>query len=295
MKNLPLQGAVDLAALAAAKSQSAQPKPASPFIVDVTDQTFEELLTQVSTRVPVILDLWATWCQPCKQLSPVLEKLAVEGNGAWVLAKIDVDANPGIAQAFKVQSIPSVYLVMAQKVQPLFQGVQPESALRQIIEQITILAKEQNLPGLDLPDQEAAEEEEEEVEANDPAADLLMAGELDAAEKIYQERLMANPADADAKSSLALISLQRRVAGTDLTNLKVPTATDVSARLVFADSLILQGSHEQAYALLIESIKAVVGVERDEIKARLLELFEIADPADPVLLNARRALASALY
>lgn len=291
MKNLPLQGAVDLAALAAAKSQAAQPKPSSPFIVDVTDQTFEELLTQVSTRVPVILDLWATWCEPCKQLSPVLEKLAVEGNGAWVLAKVDVDANPGIAQAFKVQSIPSVYLVMAQKVQPLFQGVQPESALRQIIEQITILAKEQNLPGLGLPDQEAAEAAEE----NDPAADLLMAGELDGAEKIYQERLAANPADADAKSSLALISLQRRVAGLDLTNLKVPAATEVSARLVFADSLILQGSHEQAYALLIESIKAVVGAERDEIKARLLELFEIADPADPVLLTARRALASALY
>ena len=291
MKNLPLQGAVDLAALAAAKSQAAQPKPSSPFIVDVTDQTFEELLTQVSTRVPVILDLWATWCEPCKQLSPVLEKLAVEGNGAWVLAKVDVDANPGIAQAFKVQSIPSVYLVMAQKVQPLFQGVQPESALRQIIEQITILAKEQNLPGLGLPDQEAAEAAEE----NDPAADLLMAGELDGAEKIYQERLAANPADADAKSSLALISLQRRVAGLDLTNLKVPAATDVSARLVFADSLILQGSHEQAYAVLIESIKAVVGAERDEIKARLLELFEIADPADPVLLTARRALASALY
>lgn len=291
MKNLPLQGAVDLAALAAAKSQAAQPKPSSPFIVDVTDQTFEELLTQVSTRVPVILDLWATWCEPCKQLSPVLEKLAVEGNGAWVLAKVDVDANPGIAQAFKVQSIPSVYLVMAQKVQPLFQGVQPESALRQIIEQITILAKEQNLPGLGLPDQEAAEEDE----ANDPAADLLMAGELEGAEKIYQERLAANPADADAKSSLALISLQRRVAGLDLTNLKVPAATEVSARLVFADSLILQGSHEQAYALLIESIKAVVGAERDEIKARLLELFEIADPADPVLLTARRALASALY
>lgn len=291
MKNLPLQGAVDLAALAAAKSQTAQPKPSSPFIIDVTDQTFEELLTQVSTRVPVILDLWATWCEPCKQLSPVLEKLAVEGNGAWVLAKVDVDANPGIAQAFKVQSIPSVYLVMAQKVQPLFQGVQPESALRQIIEQITILAKEQNLPGLGLPDQEAAEADE----VNDPAADLLMAGELDGAEKIYQERLAANPADADAKSSLALISLQRRVAGLDLTNLKVPAATDVSARLVFADSLILQGSHEQAYALLIESIKAVVGAERDEIKARLLELFEIADPADPVLLTARRALASALY
>lgn len=291
MKNLPLQGAVDLAALAAAKSQTAQPKPSSPFIIDVTDQTFEELLTQVSTRVPVILDLWATWCEPCKQLSPVLEKLAVEGNGAWVLAKVDVDANPGIAQAFKVQSIPSVYLVMAQKVQPLFQGVQPESALRQIIEQITILAKEQNLPGLGLPDQEAAEADE----VNDPAADLLMAGELDGAEKIYQERLAANPADADAKSSLALISLQRRVAGLDLTNLKVPAATEVSARLVFADSLILQGSHEQAYALLIESIKAVVGAERDEIKARLLELFEIADPADPVLLAARRALASALY
>lgn len=292
MNKLSLQGAVDLAALAAAKSQASQPKPTSPFIVDVTDQTFEELLIQVSTRVPVILDLWATWCEPCKQLSPVLEKLAVEGNGAWVLAKVDVDANPGIAQAFKVQSIPSVYLVMAQKVQPLFQGVQPESALRQIIEQITLLAKEQNLPGLGLPKQEVAEAE---VEVNDPAADLLMAGDLDSAEKIYQERLAANPVDTDAKSSLALISLQRRVAGIDPTNLQVPAVTDVPARLVFADSLILQGSHEQAYALLIESIKAVAGAERDEIKARLLELFEIADPADPVLLTARRALASALY
>lgn len=291
MKNLPLTGAVDLAALAAAKTQAAQPKPNSPFIVDVTDQTFEELITQVSTRVPVILDLWATWCQPCKQLSPMLEKLAIEGNGSWVLAKVDVDANPGIAQAFKVQSIPSVYLVMAQKVQPLFQGVQPESALKQIIEQILLLAKEQNLPGLGLPQ----EPTEAAVEIEDPAADMLLAGDLDGAEQIYRERLSANPADLDAKSSLALIALQRRVAGIDTTNLPLPAVSDISARLIYADSQILLGNHEQAYALLIESIKAASGAERDEIKTRLLELFEIADPADPVLLSARRALASALY
>lgn len=291
MKNIPIQGAVDLAALAAAKSQASQPKPNSPFIVDVTDQSFEELLTQVSTRVPVILDLWATWCQPCKQLSPMLEKLAIEGNGSWVLAKVDVDANPGIAQAFKVQSIPSVYLVLAQKVQPLFQGVQPESALRQIIDQILQIAKEQNLPGLGLP----KIEETEIAEPEDEAADFLIAGDLDNAEKLYRERLSVNPTDTDAKSSLALIALQRRLASVNISELKLPAVDDVSARLTYADSQILIGNHEQAYEILIQTIKALSGADRDEVKTRLLELFEIADPADPILLAARRALASALY
>lgn len=291
MKNLPLHGAVDLAALAAAKSQAATPKPNSPFIVEVTDQSFEQLLTQVSTRVPVMLDLWATWYEPCKQLSPLLEKLAVEGNGSWVLAKVDVDANPAIAQALKAQSPASVYLALAQRVQPLFQGLQPESALRQIIEQILLIAKEQNLPGLGIPTGDL----EPDQEPDDPAEDLLMAGDLVGAEKIYRERLSANPADNDAKSALALIALQQRVSGIDLASLELPEPTNVTARMQFADGQILLGNYQYAYQLLIESVKATSAADRDQIKQRLLELFEIADPADPVVLAARRELANALY
>lgn len=289
MSNLPIHGAVDLAALAAAKAPAAE-KVNSPFVVDVTDQTFEELLTQVSTRVPVILDLWATWCQPCKQLSPILEKLAVEGNGSWVLAKLDVDANPAIAQAFKVQSIPSVYLLLGGQVQPLFQGVQPESAIKELISQILKVAKDQNLPGLtDATDSVA------EPEPVDPAEEKLLAGDLAGAESLYRERLQSNPGDSDAKAGLALISLQLRIQGMDLVDSELPAITDIAGRLNWADCQIALGKADRAYQALIETIANTVGAEREPVKARLLELFEIADPADPAVLAARRSLASALY
>jgi putative thioredoxin len=290
-QNIPLQGAVDLAALAAAKTAAQQPPQTSPFIIDVTDQMIEQVVTGLSMQVPVLMDLWATWCQPCKQLSPILEKLAIEGNGSWVLAKVDVDANPGIAQAFQAQSIPAIYLVLAGKAQPLFQGVQPESVIKQLIEQILELAKKENLPGLGMPASEANEMQD----VADPAEDLLMSGDLVGAAQIYTERLKANPADSDAKSALALIELQQRMAGKDLSNMQLPEVADVAKRLDFADSQILVGNHEAAYRALIETVIATAAAERELVKQRLLELFEIAEPADPVVLAARRALASALY
>ena len=291
-KNIPLQGAVDLAALAAAKTAAQAPPVNSPFVIDITDQMIEQVISQLSMQVPVILDLWATWCQPCKQLSPILEKLAVEANGSWVLAKVDVDANPGIAQAFQAQSIPSIYLVLAGKVQPLFQGVQPESAIRQLLEQIMQVAKDQNLPGLEI---ESDLQATAPVEIEDPAADLLMSGDLAGAAKIYTERIKNNPADGDAKAALALIALQLRAAGKDLSNLQLPEVTDLAARMDYADAQILAGNHDAAYELLIATIKATAGDEREQVKQRLLELFEIAEPADPIVLSARRALANALY
>src|SRR5258705_9305315 len=124
---------------AAAANGAAGPPPAGPggpMIIYVTEATFQTEVLERSMTTPVIIDFWAEWCEPCKQLSPVLEKLAVEGAGSWVLAKIDVDSNQRIAQAFRVQGIPMVFAVVGGQPVDAFTGVVPESQLRPWIEAV---------------------------------------------------------------------------------------------------------------------------------------------------------------
>ena len=148
-----MRGAVDLSALAAARdaqSQAAARKTdpnAARVIIDVTEATFESQVIATSQTVPVVVDLWATWCGPCKQLSPILEKLAVEYAGRWVLAKVDVDAQQQIAAAFQVQSIPTIVAVIKGQVLPLFQGALPEPQVRQYIEELLRVAGEAGVAG----------------------------------------------------------------------------------------------------------------------------------------------------
>src|SRR5258706_5322179 len=146
------RGAVDLGALLPPPAPPAGPTPVSApgragdsgtptfhddsMIIEVTEATFQADVVERSMTTPVVIDFWAEWCQPCKQLTPLLEKLAREGAGSWVLAKIDIDANQRIAQAFGIQSIPTVYAVVGGRPVDTFSGVVPEAQLRPWISSI---------------------------------------------------------------------------------------------------------------------------------------------------------------
>ena len=151
-ESIHVRGAVDLGALAAQReaqqrAATAAASGATVAVVDVTEETFEAAVLQQSMTVPVVLDLWAEWCQPCKTLSPILEGLAAEYGGRFVLAKVDVDANQRIAQAFQVQSIPSVFAVIQGQPLPLFQGALPEPQVRQYIDALLAEAAKAGVAG----------------------------------------------------------------------------------------------------------------------------------------------------
>lgn len=305
-----LQGAIDLGAVAAAReaqakaAQAAAQRAADPvasnLIIDVTTASFEADVITQSMSVPVVVDLWATWCEPCKQLSPILEKLALEYDGRWILAKVDVDAEQQIAAAFQVQSIPTVYVVIGGQVAPMFQGAMPESQVRQVLEAVLAEAEKAGITGRVATSDQADGEDTQAIQPpSDPRFDAaeaaLESGDWAKAIDAYKEILSVTPGDAIAKIGLLNVNLLQRTDGRDLAEDIEKMTLETDSVLRAADATFLMGDFADAFALLIEHLKNVTGAQRDQTRERVLELFEIAGPADPSVVKARTALTNALF
>ncbi|HEX6754796.1 MAG TPA: tetratricopeptide repeat protein [Mycobacteriales bacterium] len=313
-----LAGAVDLSALRAraeardraeaqaqeqARARANGEAPAAPVaVVDVTEATFQTEVLDRSFQVPVVLDLWAEWCGPCKQLSPVLERLATEGGGTWVLAKIDVDANQAIAQALRVQGIPAVKAVFQGQILGEFTGALPEAQVRQFIDAVV----EATGPAAGAPDGPAApgapgaapvappEPEDPRVVA---AEDATAAGDFDAAARIYQDILAAEPAHARAAEALREVDLLRRItsAPPDAVARADAAPDDVDAQLAAADVELADGDVESAFSRLLDTVRRTTGSDREWARTRLVDLFGVVGTDDPRVATARRDLSRALY
>lgn len=295
-----LAGAVDLAAVkarseAAARAAQAPGPGAGEYVIDVTEATFQSAVIDRSFQVPVLVDLWADWCQPCKMLSPILEKLANEAAGGWVLAKVDTEANPRIAQALQVQSIPTVYAVIAGQLVPGFQGALPEPQVREFVGAVLKAAQQADLSGpasgADAPVQPPSDPR------FDAAEQALADGDYETAAQRFQAILDAEPANADAALAVRQVRLLQRVDKLDASAVERADAApdDVQAQLSAADYAMAAGDADAALRRLLAAVKRTSGEDRDAARDRLVEYFDILGPDDPRVPPARRELANALF
>lgn len=309
-----LSGAVDLSGLKARAEANANAgrAPTAPraggeqsasdgtYIIDVTEATFQAEVIERSLQVPVVVDLWAEWCGPCKQLSPVLERLAEAANGAWVLAKVDIDANPRIAQLFGVQSIPMVVAIAGGQPVEAFAGAQPEPTVRQWLAGL-LDALRDRLPGIRAAESGTAVEQEPEPEPEDDrftaAETAFERGDFPAAEAAYQAILDAEPGNELAKAALAQVRFLARAESTDPSVIvRADTSPDdLDAQLAAADIELAEQRIEQAFARLLGTVRRTSGDERDKARTHLVSLFDLFAPDDPRVAKARRELASALF
>ncbi|MFH0242326.1 tetratricopeptide repeat protein [Streptomyces sp. HK10] len=327
-RNMSMSGAVDLAAVKAAgeakqKAEEARARAARQqggaggagaggaapvsLVIDVEEADFEQEVLQRSAEVPVVIDFWAEWCGPCKQLGPLLERLAHEYAGRFLLARIDVDRNQMIFQQFGVQGIPAVFAVVAGQALPLFQGAAPEQQVREVLDQLVQVAEQRfgitGISGVPVEDGESGEQAPAEPGTpEDPALaaahSALDAGDLGGAIQAYRNVLAGDPASTEARLGLAQAELLQRVQGLDAAQVRKDAAgspADARAQLRAADLDLAGGHVEDAFGRLVETVRRTAGDDREAARVRLLELFEVVGHEDPRVVAARGALARVLF
>ncbi|GAA3992590.1 tetratricopeptide repeat protein [Thermobifida alba] len=304
-----MHGAVDLGARKAALEREAKRQAeaasgtANPYAVDVTEENFQRDVLERSLQAPVVLVLLAGWSGESKQTEQALDKLATEAQGQWLLAKVDAEASPQLAQALRAQGVPALYLTLGGQIQPLAAGPMNEDQLRDLLSQVFAALRQQGVLPQDYTGVGPAQPAEQEQEPQrDPvqaeAAEAVQRGDFAAAEAAYTAALEKDPGNGDYTMGLAQVRLLARVRDLDVNAIRKAAAddpADVDAQCAVADLDMYGGKVEDAFARLVATVRRTGDEDRDRARKHLLGLFEVLPAGDPRVAKARRNLTSALF
>jgi len=277
--------AFDLSSLNKPKVDTSVPMPG----IEVSVENLSNEILPLSLVRPVIVLMWTSRSPESVDMVKTLGKLEADYKAAFALARVDIDANPEVAQAFQTKSVPYAVAIIAEQMVPLFEQAYPEAQVKMVIDKVLTLASEQGVG-------QAPVEQIEPEEAD--AMNALESGDYVAAEVAYKKWLARKPSENLAKLGLAQTQLLMRTEGLDLDTLiaqSTASPTDIDLQLKAADVEIVNGGVEAAFTRLLHAVKATQGDERTKIKNHLLDLFALVDPSDPRLAAARKELASALF
>lgn len=305
-----LRGAVDLSSL---KRPAPQAGPASgagstsadgaSLVVEGTDASFRDVV-EASAQHPIVMVLWSRRLKESADFLSTFGSVARRYAGRFQLVTVDVDANPGILQAFQVQAVPVSFAFVQRQPVPLFEGAQPEAQITAVIDQVLQLATQHGVTGT-VAAGEGSEPSPEDEESEPPlpplhqkAFDAIEAGDLDGAAAAYREALAQSPADTEAKLGLAQVGLLQRTQGADLQAARAAAAaapTDVDAQILVADLDLLGGHVEDAFLRLVDTVRVTSDADRNKAREHLVELFEVVGVTDERVVKARKSLMSALF
>ena len=277
--------AVDLSSLAKPKAPPAGPMPG----LEVTAANLTAEFLPLSRTKPVIVIAWSSRSPESIEMVKTLGTLETSYQGSWALARLDIDAEPNVAQALQTKSVPYAIALIGEQMVPLFEQSYPEAQIRLVLDKVLTLAAEQGVGSAPI---EVSEPEEDEAMA------ALESGDFRAAEVAYKKLLARKPTDSFAKLGLAQTQLLIRTDGLDLATIikeASDSPSDIALQLQAADMEIANGGVEAAFNRLLHLVKATSGDERTKSREHLLTLFVLVDPSDPRLAAARSALANALF
>lgn len=303
-----LRGAVDLGSLSqpgaattpggAAGGPAGTDPLASPVVVVGDDATFNQLV-QRSVSVPAVAVLWSSQSPQTRAILEAVVRPAEQRQGRLQVVSIDLATNPGILQALQPPQLPVAIGLLGGQAIPLFQGVPAAQDVEQVLDELLSVAVQQGITGrVDIGDAVPAEQEADLPPLHQEAFDAIERGDLAAAADAYERALAENPSDEDARLGLAQVSLMTRTQDADLQQARAAAAadpTDVDAAILVADLDVLGGHVEDAFARLVDLVRATAGDERERAKAHLLDLFAVVGNQDERVRKGRTALMSALF